>query len=130
MAEAEKSLTMKLKADAGVQALVNTRVFFAEAPQNPPIPFVLMTRVGTDHVHSLTGSSGLANARIQVDCYAKTQKEARAVATAVRAVLDGFRGDENDVNVQGVILLDTMDGYEESPELRRVTQDYHVWYNE
>jgi len=128
--EVEKALINILKADSGVTALVNTRIFFADSPQTPPVPFILMTRVGTQFVHSLNSNSGLCNARIQLDCYAKTQKEARSVGQAVKAALDTFRGTESEVTIQAVLLLDSMDGYDESPELRRVTQDYHVWYNE
>ncbi len=130
MPEVEKALVNILKADVDVAALVVTRVFFADAPQTPPVPFILMTRIGTQYVHSLNSNAGLCNARIQLDCYAKTQKEARSVGQAVKNAIDTFRGTNSDVTIQGVLLLDSMDGYDESPELRRVTQDYHVWYNE
>mgnify|MGYP003557028686 CR=1 FL=1 len=130
MPEVENALVNILKADSAVAALVVTRVFFADAPQTPPVPFILMTRVGTQFVHSLNSNAGLSRARIQLDCYAKTQKEARSVGQAVKDAIDTFRGTNSDVIIQGVLLLDSMDGYDESPELRRVTQDYHVWYNE
>ncbi len=130
MPEVEKALVTILKADSAVAALVVTRVFFADAPQTPPVPFILMTRIGTQYVHSLNSNAGLSRARIQLDCYAKTQKEARSVGQAVKTALDTFRGIDSDVTIQAVLLLDSMDGFDESPELRRVTQDYHVWYNE
>lgn len=130
MADVEKALVTILKATAEVAALVSTRVFFAEAPQSAPLPFILLTRVNTNFVHSLTGFSELSNARIQIDCYAKTQKEARSVGTAVRQSIDSFRGEESGITINGIIILDSMDGFDDSPDLRRVTQDYHVWYNE
>jgi len=130
MPEVEKALVNILKTNVAVAALVTTRVFFADSPQSPALPFVLMTRIGTQYVHSLNSNAGLCNARIQLDCYSKTQKEARSVGQAVRLALDIFRGTDSGVNIQAVLLLDTMDAYDETPELRRVTQDYHVWYND
>lgn len=130
MAEAEKAIIDRLGANATVSALVSSRVYFTEAPQTPAIPYAVIYRIDSPRVHSMTGPSGLAAARIQVDCYAKTAKEAREVGAAVRVSLDGFRGLQSGVNVQGVLLLDEMDGYSESSELKRVTQDYRVWYRE
>lgn len=130
MAEAEQAFIGKLLATGAVTALVSTRIYFTDAPEPPTVPYVTLYRIDAPRVHSLTGPSGLAAARIQVDVYAKSATAARAIGKAIRESIDGFRGLQSGVNVQGVLLLDEMDGYSESPELRRVTQDYRVWYNE
>jgi len=130
MAEAEVGLINKLLATAPLTALVSTRIYFAEAPEPPTLPYVTMTRIDAPRVHSLTGPSGLAAARVQIDVYAKSVKAARAIGKTIREAIDGFRGIQSGVNLQGVLLLDEMDGYSDSLELRRVTQDYRVWYNE
>ena len=130
MAEAEKAIIDILLANAPVIALVGNRVYFAVAPQAPLLPYVVIHRISAPRVHSLEGPSGLAAARIQVDMYAKSGAGARAVGAAVRVALDGFRDEQSGVNLQGVLLLDEMDGYSEDPELRYVTHDYRVWYNE
>lgn len=130
MAEAEQALIDRLKADAAVSALVGTRIYFTEAPQAPALPYVVIFRVGDRPVHSLECSSGLHFARLQVDGFAKSAKTARDVMRAVKTSLDGFRGIQSTVDVQSVLLLDSMDGYEEAPELKRVTHDYRVCYRE
>lgn len=130
MAEAEKAIIDILLADAAVTALVGTRVYFATAPQAPVLPYIVMYRISAPRVHSLEGPSGLAAARIQIDMYAKSGASARAVGEAVRVALDCFRDEQSGVNLQCVLLLDEMDGYSEDPELRYVTHDYRVWYNE
>ena len=130
MAEAEKAVIDRLLADATVDSVMGDRVYFTDSPQPVTMPFAVLTRIDAPRVHSMTGPSGLAAARIQVDCYAKTASTARAAAAAIRVSLDGFRGLQSGINVQGVLLLDEMDGYSEDSESRRVTQDYRVWYRE
>lgn len=130
MAEAEQALIDLLKADASVAAIVGTRIYFTQAPQTPVLPYAVMFRVDGPRVYGMEGASGLVAARVQIDIYSKTAKQARDVGRTIRQVLSGFRGEQSGVNLQAVLLLDEGDGYEDSPELQRVTHDYRVWYQE
>lgn len=130
MAEAEKAIIDRLLGDSEVTAFVGSRIFFTQAPQAPVLPYVVIFRVGTNPIHSLELAAGLLAARLQVDIFAKTAKSTRDIARVVKTNLDGFRGTQSGVDVQSVLLLDSMDGYEEASELQRVTQDYRVWYKE
>jgi hypothetical protein len=71
-------------------ALVGQRVYPVIAPQNVAYPCITWQRISRTEVFSLEGPSGYADARVQIDCWAKTYGEARAVANAVRDDLNGW----------------------------------------
>lgn len=78
---------------ASAAALVGTRVYPVLAPQNVAYPCLTWQRISRTEVDSLQGPSGYADVRIQVDCWAKTYSQARALAKAVRADLNGWDND-------------------------------------
>jgi Protein of unknown function (DUF3168) len=128
VAELEQAFIGRINADPEANAYLNGRVYFHMAPQAPALPYAVLFRVDTQQIHSLSSSNKLKRGRVQLDIYANNQTSARKIATTVRDALDGFRGTQSTINVQGVLLLDEFDGYDEEPELRRVTQDYGAWY--
>jgi len=85
----EEGIRAVLLADAGVSALIGTRVFPRKAPQTPVLPLITMARVATGRGHDMEGHDGLPKAQIQLSCWAVTPLEASTVATAVKARLEG-----------------------------------------
>lgn len=130
MAEAEQAIAELLVADAAVAALVSTRVYFAHAPQNVALPFVVLSRISGIRSHVLGGTVSLVEARVQIDSYASTVTTARSIANAVRTEINGFRGTQSGVDLQSIQLIDEQDGLEGDSEIWRVTSDYKVWYQE
>lgn len=61
-------------------------------PQPVTLPAGRYQRITTPRVRSLSGPSGLAMPRIQIDLYATTRLAVDALAAEVRAALDGFTG--------------------------------------
>jgi hypothetical protein len=79
-----------LRTDPGVAALVGARIYPGQIPQNASYPCITYALIDDPSVNSHQGSSGLAEARFQFDCWAKTDDlEAEAVSRAVRLALVG-----------------------------------------
>jgi hypothetical protein len=85
----EAKIYALLSADAGVLALVSTRVYPVVAPQGTTLPYVVYQRISSGREYALDGYCGLENSRMQVDVYADTEKEAWAVADAVTTAMRG-----------------------------------------
>jgi len=128
MPEVERAIISKLLGDSSITNLVQNRIYFSEAPQGVLNAYAVINRISSPRVHSLTGPSGLVKARIQIDIYAYSAMTARTIGRAIEAILDGLREIVITVNIQAILLLDEFDGYEEGPELKRLIQDYRVWY--
>ncbi len=128
MAEVEEALIDLMLAEAEIVAAVGTRIYFAHAPQAPSLPWVTINRVACERVASLTGPNGLCGAFIQLDAYATTLGGARTLANLCRDAIDGFRGVQSTVNIQGVMHTDETDGYTPEVNIWRVTQQFKVWY--
>lgn len=82
-----------LRDGANTSALVAGRVYPGEMPQNVTLPAVLYFRVSGPRIYSHQGSSGLDDARVQVEAWAATYDGAQVLATAVRKDLEaaGYR---------------------------------------
>lgn len=116
------ALVTFLKADAGVSALVSTRVFGGELPRSEvddmPRAAVVLKPAG--------GPGGraymkFAQPRIDVDCYAATIPDAWAVHLAVRTALKHMRR-----NVTGSVLLHSADVSSDGVTARDPDTDWPV----
>jgi hypothetical protein len=72
------------------------------APQTALLPYVIYQRIDGERFGSLTGPSGLAQTRIQVDCYATSYEAAQLAAETIRRKLDGYSGTIGGVRIGGV----------------------------
>ena len=97
-------LALHLKANAGVSAIVGSRVYIAPMPQAQPLPFVVFHRQGTDHVRSLEGPSGLRRTEFDVRCYSTDSAQVEALGEAVRLALDGWSGVWSSIRVTNVFV--------------------------
>ena len=110
---------------AGVSALT-TRVGWGEVPQGSAMPYVVLWGIGDAAAATLDGPEGMSQGRVQVDCYGLTYGQAKQLARAVRAAMDGFRGN----GLKGVFLAGTRDtregGSNEAIRPFRVSLDFIV----
>ena len=89
-----------LAADAGVSALVGTRVF-RKVKRNATLPYVLLTRSDVDWRPTIDGTANrLVNETIDVDSVAVTAEQAVAIDKAVREALQ----DANEVTFDGITI--------------------------
>jgi hypothetical protein len=124
----EEAFRALLLASGEVTALAGTRVNWGAHPQGHALPGIVLNVVSDAEGHTLQGPDGLSEGRVQVDCYALTYREAKLLARAARAALDGASGG----GFQGVFLAGTRDGREggtnEADRPFRVSMDFMVHF--
>jgi len=88
-----ESLFARLSTDAGVLALVGTRIYPVSLPQTPTLPAItyMMTSEPTEHLMNET-SSTIKRAMFRVMCWDTAWSSVNAMAEAVSASLDAFAG--------------------------------------
>lgn len=118
-----------LTADAGVAALVATRVFPVEVPEDVTLPALLYRFVGGTSSPTLM-TSGMQKARVQFDCYGETYDDASALRNAVVAALNGYQGTLAD----GTLLQNAWalgpgtDFFEDDPRQFRCMVEFYLMY--
>jgi len=123
----ETGLYSHLTTDSDVSALVGTRVYPLKLPQGYTLPAISYQRVSGDRLATLSGPTGRANPRFQIDCWASTYSGVRDLASKVRQALDGHKGGlggEDDVG--GISIEGDRDLFEENTEVFRVTMDFFI----
>lgn len=136
MATIEEALQYGLSHNAGVIALVSTRVYPMRIPQGAALPCLVYTRVSTPrlHSHDSSGSAGTAHPRFQIDAWATTYASAKGITDAVRAYLNGFRGTigggSYTATVQAALVDEEQPDFDPEVELYRSQSDYIIWHTE
>ena len=106
-----------LIASSAVTDLVGQRIAPIQTAQNEALPNVVLTGISVVPQNHLNGAPSLDSNRVQVDIYAETYAEVRAVADACRNALEA-----------GNCVMDNeFDGFEPDVSEYRVTQDFLVW---
>ena len=138
----QEAVYTRLSTDATVSGLVGTRIYPVLAPEGVALPYITYQRIAVDHVESVAGSSGLANALVQVDCWAASYAGANALGEAVRLRMQGFRGTVGSQDIQAVLLSSDRDAPEDPVRIERggvhgdevgihgVQFDFDIWYCE
>ena len=120
----ETVLLRMLQEDAGLSALVGSKVFPLFIPSGNFLPCVTFQRIGGRPANTLSGASGLEEIDLQIDGWARDYDEAKAIAKAVRAAMPPS-GD-----VFGAHLIEDQDLYENGTTYFRVSMEYKVWFLE
>lgn len=129
----EEAITSHLTTNAGVAALVASRVYPKQMPQAPTYPAIVYHRISGPREHSQTGSSGLAHPRFQFDLYARSYAGAKNLSEKVRLAFDDFRGSMgggSGVEVDAVFLEDDGDDYDDDLQVYMFRVDYTFWHGE
>jgi len=124
MSSLEADLFADLCADPALAALIGTRVYHGPLVQGATLPAVTYQRISTAPDYSHDGGSGLAQVRIQCNCWASTAVGAIALAAALRAVVEGR-------TLLGVCFVENeLDDYEpDTCHWRRIV-DLMIWHRE
>lgn len=85
----DESLIQLLLADAGVVALVGTRIYSTQAPQGTALPAVVFQRDTNNRAafQHMTGMTGLARATFTVSALGSTLESTRNLTRAIRLAL-------------------------------------------
>lgn len=134
----EIALRAHLTADATVAAKISTRLYPMVLPQGVTYPAATYQMIYAERDYTHDGPSGLVEARVQFDLYAKTYKEVDAIRKAFIAALNGWHGVAGSppVTIQGVFWINEGEA-PPVPELERAgtsvyrkTLEAKVWFQE
>ena len=118
--------------DAGVSALVSTKIYWNEIPQGKTKPVICLHLVSEINSHTMSGTVDLENSIVQVDCWAETLTDATALSDAAKTALDGYSGTVGSTTFQGVFKQserqDVSKPSNGNGKLHRVSSDYQVFH--
>jgi len=126
----EAGIFAHLIGNAGVRALVATRIYPLLVPQDVELPAIAYQRISGPRDHAHDGPSGLALARVQLTFVATSYDGAKSLAEAARAAMDGFSGVMGEMTVGACLLSNEMDQWAVAHEAPVVRHDYLIWYQE
>lgn len=126
----EASLYTILSGAGGVTALAGTRIYPLLIPQEAALPALAYQRISGRRTMAHDGPITLTRARVQITCVAETYSQAKSLAAAVQAALDGYRGTVGSHAILHAFLDNDLDEYGETTELPAVRQDYLILYKE
>jgi len=124
--EIDEALVAHLTGDAAVSALIGTKVRPLRADPDDTAPYIVYQRIVTTEEHSHSGPTGVQRPRFQFSCVGSSYAQARTLAIAVRASLNGFSGlmgGAGGVTVGWVNVDNEVEDYEFDTNLERVILD-------
>lgn len=125
----EEAIHDILVTDSSVKA-ITTRCYPSTLPQNPTYPLILYAKVTGERINDLSGPSGMAHPRFQIEAWAETYAAAKSLANAIRVCLNGYRGTSGTVWIGSFLIQSERDIYEPEAACHRVVMDYAIWHNE
>lgn len=125
----EEALVSILQNDSGVNA-ITTRVYPVDLPQNPVFPAVIYMKISGMRDHALSGPTGHAHPRFQIEAWATTYSAAKGLARAIRQALDGYSGTVGDVEIGSILIESERDFYEPEVKCHRTIMDFMIWHTE
>lgn len=125
--ELEKGLYTMLSGNSP-QTSAASRVYPA-LPQGVTFPAIRYTRISTERTLSLNATVGVTSATIQVDSFATSYSEAKALADTVRGILHGYSGAIGTLQARLVKLETENDLYEQDGDriTHMIVQRYTFW---
>lgn len=137
----EEALVSLIVGNVGVAALIVDRMEPHPLTQNSLYPAISYLIASDPHIHShrndldLNGITGLANPLFQIDAWDTDYLGAKNLAEAVRLAIQGFRGTVAGVVINGILLENRRDSFEDAvstddQRVHRVMGEYRVWHNE
>jgi hypothetical protein len=139
MKDVRPALRLFLLADVTVSGLVGgTRIFPIKMPQGEKSDSVVYHRVTETADYHMQGSSGLAQARIQIDAWSTRPDGASQLANAVHDRLSGHAGDfsfgasspQDVLDFEAIFQVAGREDYDADADMFRMSRDYLVWYRE
>ncbi len=121
-------------------AIVGTRIYpHYDKSAAKILPFIVYSRISSDHQRHMSAGSGLVSPRIQLDIYSESYTEVKAIADSVRAALHTYSDTvtigADSVTLQSVSLDAQHDDFDQPRSGKRsayyrVIQDYIIWHDE
>ena len=137
----EEALRVTALADGTVSGLISTQFYPAQASASADEPFVLYTRVSSNYEDFLDGvdADAAGSCNVQLDIFGSGYDNARTVADALRAALNGYSGTvtsgSDSLAVNRIRLVNENDEFDNPENGRgagtfRIAQDYEIYFKE
>lgn len=134
MSDVEDAVVELLTRDDNVRSLigtsVGTRIFQEKLAQGAVLPALTYQLISDPSENSHQGPEGLAEARIQFDCWGNTVVEAKQLSSAVRKAVAGVRGTYAGVKLAGGFKENEMSMFDPDVRKRRRVLDMLIWHSE
>lgn len=135
MADIGRGIRTYLVAQSGVSDLISTRMYPDILPQDTAFPSIVYAVISDITEHHLSAASNVSRSLIQIDCFASSRLSANALAEAVRAEMDGYRGSAGSESVLASHMRNRSFSYDMPDEnddvgLYRVMLEFLVWHTE
>jgi hypothetical protein len=120
-----------LAADAGVSALIGTRIYPMLLPQNAIKPAVVYSQVSGVRVTTHDKAKNFTDQVYQLQCIADDPKSVKNLSEKVRQAMEGFQGTMGATNVQGVFMTGERDApYQLDSLTYRTDLDFRLYFLE
>ncbi len=134
MSDIGKAVFEKLSSVTEITNVVSTRIFPGVLRQNVTLPAMTYRVISDVPDNHIAGAGDLANARIQIDCYAATDAAVKSLKELVRVALDGVTTGYGSIEIFESNLEGGNDFQENPIEGSDVwrygyTQDFLISYN-
>jgi formyltetrahydrofolate synthetase len=132
MADITTALKAIATANAALTALVGSRVHHGEAAQNSAEPYVTFYRISDipGRVMGTVTLSGLRSAHFQFDSWGESMSSAKAVAAALFAAFDDYRGTSDTIVIDKILMEygpeDTGEGAGEFRQILEARVNYRI----
>lgn len=110
----ERGFYVYMMAQPTITAIIGNRLYPESAPQSATFPYMVYSRANVDSHYMFLGPSATLTTSLVLECYelSKSPMGVKRLAYACRQVLDGFVGFWDEVEIDGVFILDEEDGRE------------------
>lgn len=137
MAGFKDDLFAYLTAQSGFASLIadavspaTYRLFPVQAGENPILPCVVYRTISAIRGFTLDGPDGTVSERVQFDLIGRTNEEARTLAEALRAALNGHSGTMGGVQCHYAHLDSEQDFFDAEARFARVSMDFIITHTE
>jgi len=119
--------------DPGIAAIVDTRVYPARIPEGADLPAIPFTRISTRRQYTYDPyetTDAWATARVQINCWAKTEQKADELGEAVLLCLSGYGSTIGGEPLGSVMADNDFDAYDSDVEIYRRIMDFMISYED
>lgn len=111
-----KTLRDLMVAESSLTALVDSRIYPYQAPQDTLTPYVVYEKLTHRPNYTYDGDSGYRESTFRIDISARTTAEVEDVEQAIVTALSGFRGEieEDGVEILSIFITNITGGVEGS----------------
>jgi len=124
----EQHLYTRLTNHAGLKALIDVRAYPVKLPQDVTYPAVVYEIITRTEFPAMGANADHTRKRITVTGFSDSYSGVKALETQIVAALDRYRGTANGTTIDGCLLENASDVYEDTFESFQMNIDFIVTY--